>query len=115
MQTLISTARACTPGVAINADRLKIGANSIGAGTRYIASQFAVSGFDPPKVACAYNAGGLYYDSSPTNQWRMRQFPIGTPLHANRMVAFFNDCFSVLYSKTRPTAGKSLAKTLAGG
>jgi Putative peptidoglycan binding domain/Transglycosylase SLT domain len=96
MQTLITTARQAMNDVNLDADWLCVARNSIGAGTRYISSQFAMTGYDPPKVACAYNAGGLYYDPSPGNIWRMRQYPIGTPKHANRTVAFFNDTFSLL-------------------
>ena len=33
--------------------------NSIQAGTAYIASQSSKTDLDPPKVSCAYNAGGV--------------------------------------------------------
>ena len=109
MQTLITTARQVMGDANIDADWLCIAPNSIGAGTRYIASQFNMTGYDPPKVACAYNAGGLYYDPSPGNLWRMRQYPIGTPAHANRMVAFFNDSFSLLLSGRAQASGLTFA------
>lgn len=60
MQTLISTARS-----ALNLDHVD-GAwlldpdNSIRAGTAYIASQSKQTLYDPPVVACAYNAGSIY-------------------------------------------------------
>jgi peptidoglycan hydrolase-like protein with peptidoglycan-binding domain len=109
MQTLITTARLMMADPNLQAEWLGIAGNSITAGARYIASQFDGTGYDPPKVACAYNAGGLYYDPSPGNQWRMRQYPIGTPAHANRMVAFFNDCFSLLLSGKAHIDGPSFA------
>jgi Putative peptidoglycan binding domain/Transglycosylase SLT domain len=109
MQTLITTARQVMNNTNLDADWLCIAQNSIGAGTRYIASQFDMTGFDPPKVACAYNAGGLYYDPSPGNLWRMRQYPIGTPAHANRMIAFFNDSFSLLLSGKAQVNGLTFA------
>jgi hypothetical protein len=96
MQTLISTARSATADHTIDAATLATPAGSIKAGTAYIAKQFGVSGFDPPKVACAYNAGGIYYNPSANNRWKMRQFPIGTARHADRFVSFFNDCFCLL-------------------
>lgn len=97
MQTLISTARN-TLGAGSEVDRawLEQPENSIQAGTSYIASQWNITRFDPPKVACAYNAGNLYYNDSPNNRWKMRQYPIGTDAHANRFVLWFNDCFRVL-------------------
>jgi len=93
MQTLISTARAVLADDTINRDWLLIGDNSIRAGAAYMASQWKVSNFDPPKVACAYNAGGIYYNDAAANRWKMRQYPIGTAEHANRFIQWFNDCF----------------------
>lgn len=115
MQTLISTARRSLQDPTVNADRLKDAKTSITAGTTYIASQFSQTGFDPPKVGCAYNAGGLYYNSSPGNPWRMRQFPLGTGIYATHMVAFFNDCFSLIRGgKIRTGAGPSFAMAMGG-
>ena len=92
MQTLISTARAAVGDDAIDRSWLLEPANSIQAGTAYIASQWKVTSFDPPKVACAYNAGGVYYNDGVNNRWKMRQYPIGTGKHADRFVQWFNDC-----------------------
>lgn len=92
MQTLISTARDTLGDAAIDRSWLLVPGNAIRAGTAYIASQFKVTDFDPPKVACAYNAGSVYYDASPKNRWKMRQYPIGTSEHADRFVKWFNDC-----------------------
>lgn len=96
MQTLISTARSATGDESLTAEKLLTPQASINAGTAYIESQFDITGFDPPKVACAYNAGGVYYNPSPNNRWKMRQFPIGTARHADRFICFFNDCFCVI-------------------
>lgn len=96
MQTLISTARSAAGDASITAKMLETPRVSINAGVAYIASQFNVTGFDPPKVACAYNAGGIYYNPSPNNRWKMRQYPIGTAHHADRFISFFNDCFCVI-------------------
>ena len=96
MQTLISTARTAVGDQGVDRAWLEQPANSIQAGTAYIASQWKSTHFDPPKVACAYNAGGIHYNQSATNRWKMRQYPIGTDAHANRFVMWFNDCFKVL-------------------
>jgi hypothetical protein len=94
MQTLISTARAALGGLPeIDGPWLLVPDNSIRAGTAYIAQQTSKTQFDPPVVACAYNAGGVHQQNGPENRWRMRQYPIGTSHHADRFVAWFNDCF----------------------
>jgi hypothetical protein len=92
MQTLISTACG-TLKTTITGDWLLIPENSIRAGTSYITDQTFITQYDPPKVACAYNAGALYYNGSPNNRWKMRQYPIGSSTHADRFVKWFNDCF----------------------
>lgn len=93
MQTLIATARSTLEEPNIDRDWLLDPNNSIRAGTAYITQQWKETHLDPPKVACAYNAGGLYYNDSPDNRWRMRQYPIGTSKHADRFVKWFNECF----------------------
>jgi len=93
MQTLISTARSALGEDEIGRRWLLNPSNSIRAGTAYIAQQWKDTHLDPPKVACAYNAGGLYYNGSSDNRWRMRQYPIGTSEHADRFVKWFNECF----------------------
>lgn len=98
MQTLISTARSALSNPTIDRGWLLIADHSIQAGTAYIDQQRGVTGLDPPKVACAYNAGALYANSGETNRWQMRQYPIGSGDHADRFVRWFNDCFR--YFKT---------------
>ena len=93
MQTLISTAREALAMPEIDRAWLLDPDNSIRAGTAYIARQARITGFDPPKVACAYNAGGVYLQTGAGNRWKMRQFPIGTGQHCDRFVQWFNDCF----------------------
>ena len=103
MQTLISTARQVLPlppddpaMARITAATLLDPAQSILAGASYIAAQAGVTRLDPPVVACAYNAGGVYEQRGATNHWRMRQFPIGTPNHADRFVIFFNQALRLV-------------------
>lgn len=93
MQTLISTAREALDDPGIDRGWLLVADNSIQAGTAYISQQRRKTDLDPPKVACAYNAGGVIRNDSPDNRWKMRQFPIGTSHHADRFVAWFNDAF----------------------
>jgi hypothetical protein len=103
MQTLISTARQVLPlperdpaMARITAATLLDPAQSILAGASYIAAQAGVTRLDPPVVACAYNAGGVYEQRGAANHWRMRQFPIGTPNHADRFVIFFNQALRLV-------------------
>lgn len=96
MQTLISTAREALGRDDIDRSWLLIPGNSIQAGTAYIANQWIKTNYNPPLVACAYNAGGVYHNDGADNPWKLRQYPIGTGKHASRFVAWFNDCFKVL-------------------
>ena len=96
MQTLISTARSTLHNRKIDAKWLKKSSNSIKAGTSYIAEQSPVTDFDPPKVACAYNSGGVFQNSGKKNRWKMRQYQIGTSKHCDRFVKWFNDAVFVL-------------------
>ncbi|MBT8381705.1 MAG: lytic transglycosylase domain-containing protein, partial [Ignavibacteria bacterium] len=86
------------------AKSLKKPSNSIKAGTSYIAEQFPITNFDPPKVACAYNSGGVYQNRGKKNRWKMRQYPIGTAKHCDRFVNWFNDAVFVL--KSHPKKAK---------
>jgi hypothetical protein len=92
MQTLISTARSALEKPSVNREWLLEPGNSIMAGTAYIASRMTRTNLDPPKVACAYNAGGIYPNDGAENRWKMRQYPIGTGHHADRFIRWFNDC-----------------------
>lgn len=93
MQTLISTARSTLRDQGIDRAWLLDPANSITAGTSYIAEQSGQTHYDPPKVAAAYNAGAIYSQPGEHNRWKMRQYPIGTGVHVDRYVAWFNDAF----------------------
>ena len=95
MQTLISTAQMVMPGVRVTREWLFDPQNSIDAGTAYIAQQADKTDLDPPKVAAAYNAGGVYLQKGVQNRWKMRQYPIGTGKHVDRFVRYFNDCFQM--------------------
>ena len=103
MQTLISTARQALNRPALTGDDLLDPMTSIDAGAAYIAQQQGQTGYDPPVVACAYNAGSVAHNDGVNNRWKMRQFPIGTDEHANRWVKWFNDCF-LLFADPATTA-----------
>jgi hypothetical protein len=95
MQTLISTARDVLRQDDIDRAWLLDPDNSIQAGTAYIDRQRRLTLLDPPKVACAYNAGGLYHDASAANRWKMRQYPLGRSSHGDRFMQWFNDCIAL--------------------
>ncbi|HEX8115367.1 MAG TPA: transglycosylase SLT domain-containing protein [Kofleriaceae bacterium] len=102
MQTLISTAREALQ-MSFDRDFLYEPRNSIRAGAAYMAQQKRKTGFDPPLVAAAYNAGGIYTQNGAKNRWKLRQFPIGTGEHCDRFVKFYNDAVAVLAKHaTRP-------------
>lgn len=106
MQTLISTARWILKNDAIDRAWLMVPENAIQAGTAYIASQKMKTHFDAPKVACAYNAGGVYAQTGLENRWKMRQYPIGSAHHADRFIKWFND-FIYLINHNAPTISYS--------
>lgn len=93
MQTLISTAREALGDHSIDRRWLTVPENSIRAGTAYIARQRQLTLYDPPRVACAYNSGGVYENRGRHNRWKMRQYPIGSGEHADRFTLWFNDVF----------------------
>lgn len=83
MQTLVSTAQSALKDKSITWEDLYDPSLAIKAGTAYMAMQFKSTGYDPPKVAAAYNAGSL---RSGKNPWAMRQYGI----HIDKTVAWFN-------------------------
>jgi len=95
MQTLISTAQSMCPEDTVTSEWLEVPYNSIKAGVRYIKEQFRKTNYDPPLVACAYNAGGLYRQNGEKNRWKLRQYPIGTGKHADRFCKYYNDSMSI--------------------
>jgi soluble lytic murein transglycosylase-like protein len=107
MQTLISTARRAlrgeVPAEAVTRRWLLDPQNSIRAGTKYIMSQSRETRFDPPLVASAYNAGGVYLQRGTNNRWKTRQYPIGTGEHVDRFVKWYNDAVHVVSSLDLPT------------
>ncbi len=96
MQTLIATARTALGNPEIEGKWLLTPGNSISAGTAYITKQKVQTSLDPPRVACAYNAGGVYSNDGETNRWKMKQYPIGTGQHCDRFVKWFNDAVAML-------------------
>jgi len=90
MQTLLSTAREALKEPNLRLDDLLQPVISIRAGACYIWNQGRQTGFDPPLVAAAYNAGRLRRNDGASNHWKLLQFPIGTSEHVDRFCRFFN-------------------------
>lgn len=93
-QTLLSTARGALGRPTLHLADLENPATSISAGMAYMWGQARETGFDPPLVAAAYNAGSVKFNGGANNRWRLRQFPIGTSAHCDRFVRFFNACWA---------------------
>jgi hypothetical protein len=90
MQTMIASAREALSDPTITRDSLFEPETSIAAGTAYISRQKTRTRFDPPLVACAYNAGSLSKSSDTDNRWKITQ----TDGHTDRFVQGFNDSFA---------------------
>jgi hypothetical protein len=112
MQTLLSTA-SDTLQMSVDRRWLLEPANSIEAGTAYIAKQARDTALDPPLVAAAYNAGALKHQDGSANRWKLRQYRIGTGEHCDRFVRFFNDAAYVL--ARHPTRPSVTLDDLLGG
>ncbi len=91
MQALLSTAASVLGKEKVTAKWLENPSNSIQAGVAYISQQGKKTNLDPPKVACAYNAGGIYHNQGEKNRWKMRQYPLGTSHHCDRFIKWYND------------------------
>lgn len=114
MHTLISTARQALGDPLLQAIDLHQPSVSIRAGAAYIAAQKKHTGFDPPLVAGAYNAGGVYDDPTPGLPFSLRDFPFGEDRHVERFVAYFNDvCGLVAKDPTLAGSAPSFVRTLA--
>lgn len=107
MQVLLSTAyevlytrKGLKPQTALTRDFLYEPEHGIEAGVAYIASQGAKTFFDPVLVGVAFNAGGIYANTSPTNRFQLKSYPIGTSAHPDRFVMFTNDFFGYLKGET---------------
>ena len=87
MQTLISTARQALKQEGIDRKWLFTPSNPIQAGKDFIANERSKTEFDPSKVACAYDAGGIYHNKDANSRWKMQQYPIGASQDANRFVS----------------------------
>ncbi len=114
MQTLLSTARTALGDPTLPLQSLADPQKSIAAGAAYVFMQGRQTRFDPPLVAAAYNAGGVYYEGTPANRWRLRQYPIGTPNHVNRFIRYFNGAFASIDPATLPATVPSFKRMLAG-
>ena len=112
-QMLLSTARAIMNDRSIDRAWLLKPANAIGAIAVYIDRQYRLTGFDPPLVAAAYNAGALYRDASTANRWRLRNHPVGRSIYIDNFVAVANAATDYLRRSGKPPA-QSFAALLAG-
>lgn len=105
MQTLISTARETLGDPKIDREALLRAEVSLDAGASYIARQAVRSrvptGFDPPLVAIAYNAGSL---RAAANPWGLVQTRRGMDWHADVFCRFVNDAMEIMREQNAGTA-----------
>ncbi len=115
MQTLISTAREALADPRIDRAALLNAETSLAAGGAYIRRQAlngrAPTGFDPPLVAIAYNAGSL---RSAQNPWGLVQTKRGDGWHADAFCGFFNDGFALFEAVPPDAATPSFFSLLRG-
>jgi len=126
MQTLISTAREALADPKLDRARLLQPETSLAAGAAYIRRQAlggrVPTGFDPPLVAIAYNAGSLRPAAGPPgsrsasaqNPWGLVQTRRGDHFHADAFCGFFNDALVVLGAVPPAPATPSFLLLLRG-
>lgn len=104
MQTLISTAREALSDPRLDRAKLLDPAISALAAAAFIRRQAQAStGFDPPLVAIAYNAGSLRPSRDATNPWGLAQTRRGTGhWHADAFCAFLNDGVTIFVAGEAP-------------
>jgi soluble lytic murein transglycosylase-like protein len=117
MQTLISTARDALHDPGLDRARLLDPATSIAVGAALIRRQALRSGqptgFDPPLVAVAYNAGSLRATGEAENPWGLVQTRRDAAhWHADSFCAFFNDALAVLADSPPEATTPSFSRLL---
>lgn len=113
MQTLISSAREALADPGLDRARLLDPRVSAMAGAAFIARQSRLTGFDPPLVAIAYNAGSLRPSRDALNPWGLVQTQRGTGLwHADIFCAYLNDARLVLLAGPEPAVDVPSLKAL---
>jgi len=108
MQPLLSLARLVLRKPDLTLDDLADPQTALSAGIRIIWLQGAETAFDPPLVAAAYAAGGLFYDTNPGNTWRIIQTRPGIPNLIDSFVQAFNGATAVMANATLPAGLSSL-------
>lgn len=110
---LISTARYMLKDKSIDRRWLQKPENAIRMIGVYLDRQYRLTGFDPPKVAAAYNAGSLYPENSRPNRWKLRNYPVGDSKYIDHFVAVFDETMRFLARRPdRPR--QSFAALFAG-
>lgn len=103
MQTLISTAREALSDPTLDRRKLLDPAVSAAAGAAYIRRQSqAMTRFDPPLVAMAYNAGSLRMNSDASNPWGLIGTKRGNVWHADTFIAHLGDAYALFAGGERP-------------
>lgn len=113
MQTLISTAREVLGDPSLDRARLLDPATSIAAGAAMIRRQATggrtPTGFDPPLVAIAYNAGSLRPSRDATDPWGLVQTRRGSGAwHADSFCAFLGDALALAPAEPATPSFRSL-------
>lgn len=115
MQTLISTAREALADPRLDRAALLNPETSLAAGTAYIRRQALngrmPTGFDPPLVSIAYNAGSLRRADNP---WGLVQTRRGDGWHADAFCGFLNDGFALFDAVPPDAATPSFWSLLRG-
>jgi hypothetical protein len=110
LQVSLAAARTVLARPDLTVAQLSEGDLALQAGMQAMSLRFAETRFDPPLVAAAHLAGGLFFDGDNRNQWRLSQG--GPMVLIDKFLASFNAAMHVTASRSAPAGVTSMHELL---
>jgi hypothetical protein len=110
LQVSLAAARTALARPDLTVAQLSEGDLALQAGMLAMSLRFAETRFDPPLVAAAHLAGGLFFDGDKGNQWRLSQG--GPTVLIDKFLTSFNAAMQVTGSRTAPAGVTSMHELL---
>ena len=110
LQVTLAAARTALARPDLTIAQLSAGDLALQAGMQALSLRFAETRFDPPLVAAAHLAGGLFFDGDKRNQWRLSQG--GPMVLIDRFLTSFNAAMQVTGSRTASAGVTSMHELL---
>jgi Phage tail lysozyme/Putative peptidoglycan binding domain len=110
LQVSLAAARTALARPDLTVAQLSDGDLALQAGMQALSLRFAETRFDPPLVAAAHLAGGLFFDGDTRNPWRLAQG--GPTVLIDKFLASFNTAMQVTGSRSPPAGLTSMHELL---